>query len=148
MADLSSSSTSLRLIMTSRAKLAEVAAALTTAAAAASSSGPAGQASANAAAGGSSPRAASGAPALTALPLQPWAWPWSAQCGCNSRAGGWSGSSSSGGGGESAGGCGAQVLRVQHPPLAAVLQEMANTAASIHRRVMIYLRSCEAAMQS
>lgn len=78
---------------------------------------------------------------VMALPLQPWAWPWSAQCGANSRAG----SSSASG---AAGGCGQAVLRVQHPPLQAVLQEMSNTAASIHRRVMIYLRSQEAAMQA
>jgi hypothetical protein len=84
--------------------------------------------------------AAAGTAAVTGLPLQPWAWPWSAQCGCRGKAGG--SSSSSGGGG----GAGQQVLSVQHPPLQSVLQEMANTAASVHRRVMIYLRAQEAAV--
>lgn len=137
MADLSSNSTSLRLIMTTRAKLAEVSTALTAAAAAAAT--PTGSSLAAAAAASSS--SSTSAAVVTALPLQPWAWPWSAQCGANSK------SSSSGAGSQAAGVCGQQVLRVQHPPLQCVLQEMSNTAASIHRRVMIYLRSQEAAMQ-
>jgi hypothetical protein len=141
MADLSSNSTSLRLIMTTRAKLAEVTTALTAAAAAAAkgSSTSAAAQSASSSRGSGSPAAAAESAVVTALPLQPWAWPWSAQCGCKG-----SSSSNSGGGA----GPGQQVLRVQHPPLRYVLQEMANTAASIHRRVMIYLRSQEAAMQS
>lgn len=132
MADLSSNSTSLRLIMTTRAKLAEVSTALTAAAAATAGSGRADSSS------GASPSAA-----VTGLPLQPWAWPWSAQCGCRGKGGGSSSSSSCGSGDGSAG---QQVLSVQHPPLQSVLQEMANTAASIHRRVMIYLRAQEAAV--
>jgi hypothetical protein len=77
---------------------------------------------------------------VTGLPLQPWAWPWSTHCGCKSKPNSSSSSSS--------GAAGQQVLQVQAPPLQAVLQEMTNTAASIHRRVMIYLRAQESAMQA
>jgi hypothetical protein len=145
MADLCSNSSSLRLIMTTRAKLAEVTAALTAAAAAADT----GRGSAGAPTGTSSSSRAgrgSGSGSVCAelggvkgLPLQPWAWPWSAHCGCKSKP-----SSSS----SNSGSTGAQVLHVQAPLLQAVLQEMTNTAASIHRRVMIYLRSQESAMQA
>lgn len=166
MADLSSNSTSLRLIMTTRAKLAEVSANLSVAAAAAAGGDGVGGSSGSAAGssmagghtsagasnggGGSSAGASSAASAaasaacpagVTALPLQPWAWPWSAQCGGKS-------SSGSSGSNQAAKGPGHQLLRGQRPPLPSVLQEMANTAASIHRRVMIYLRSQETAMQT
>jgi hypothetical protein len=139
MAGLSSTTTYLRLIMTTRAKLAEVSAALSSAAAAGHGHTP--RASSSGSSSGSSAAAAACPAALTALPLQPWAWPWSAQCGCKGSSKGADGSSS---GGVSAG---QQMLRAQHPPLQAVLHEMGNTAASIHRRVMIFLRVQETVMQ-
>jgi hypothetical protein len=43
---------------------------------------------------------------------------------------------------------GEQQLHVEAPALQTVLQEMANSAASVHRRVMIYLRAQDSAMQS
>lgn len=149
MADLCSNSSSLRLIMTTRAKLAEVTAALTAVAAAAADTGlgsagaPVGTSSSSssrAGRGSSSSSVCAELGGVKGLPLQPWAWPWSAHCGCKSKL---SSSNSS-----SSGATGPQVLYVQAPPLQAVLQEMTNTAASIHRRVMIYLRSQESAMQA
>lgn len=112
--------------MTARAKLAETTEALL---AAARQSG---------AVAGRPAAAAAASPPPTSLPLQPWAWPWSAHCGCR-LPGQSSGSSSS---------VGEQQLHVEAPALQTVLQEMANSAASVHRRVMIYLRAQDSAMQS
>ncbi|KAF8062804.1 hypothetical protein HT031_004134 [Scenedesmus sp. PABB004] len=124
MADLSSSTNSLRLIMTTRAKLSEWSEALT--APTACAPGGAGRRAALAPPPGSG-EAAPGAAA--GLPLAPWAWPLSAGCGCRAGKGGGGGS--------------AALLRGAAPPLAACLGEAAAGAASVHRRVMLWIRSQE-----
>jgi hypothetical protein len=93
-----------------------------------------------------------GAAAAAALPLAPWAWPFSSSCGCRGGGSASRSSSSSIGGASSsaaaaaAGGAGvsdatAQLLHSQRPPLQACLQELSNNAASVYRRVTIWIRS-------
>jgi hypothetical protein len=130
--------------MTTRAKLAEVSGALLAAAPAASGT--------HAAAGGAHGHAGSsgggGSCSAAALPLQPWAWPLSAQCGCKAKGPTSSNGSSSGSHGGSHSRWGSAMLAVGAPSLQTVLQEMANSAASVHRRVMLHVRARESRMRA
>ncbi|KAF6251466.1 hypothetical protein COO60DRAFT_616305 [Scenedesmus sp. NREL 46B-D3] len=92
--------------------------------------------------------AAAAAAAAAALPLAPWAWPFSSNCGYRGSSASSSKSSGSGGtsGSAAAAAAGAseataQLLHSQRPPLQTCLQELSNNAASVYRRVTIYIRS-------
>lgn len=88
------------------------------------------------------------AAAAAALPLAPWAWPFSSSCGCRASSANRSSSSgdSAAAAAAAAGGAAlseatAQLLHSQRPPLQACLQELCNNAASVYRRVTIWIRS-------
>lgn len=164
MSDLASNSASLRLIMTTRTKLSEWSDALLAAAAAATAS-PAGAAVVFTIPRAKDPYAqaageAGAATEAAALPLAPWTWPFSSNCGCrgiinsSSKAGKGSTSTGAPSGAPSASSSAAvmvssgtaQLLRAQRPALQTCLQELSNSAASVHRRVMIWIKSLEEAV--
>ena len=88
-------------------------------------------------------RLTTGAPdgnAIPALPLAPWAWPLSQDCGpgatLDGGAAGASGADASGGSSTGS----RRLATTLRPSLSVCLAEAASNAASTHRRVMIWLR--------
>lgn len=84
------------------------------------------------------------------LALAPWAWPLSARFSVKGSGGSSSSSKGTAGAASTAAAAaradasvGAHLLRAQRPLVLASLQEMSSTAASVHRRVMIFVRTHE-----